>query len=145
MAKARGFRHENLMKKFPWIESFHSLNDAISRLEEAVVMPLDEHRIIIDATIQRFEFTFELFWKTLKRFMFLEGVETKTPRETLKKAYQFEWIDDEEIWLNMLADRNEMSHVYDDDKAKEIFAHIQKYAPIFRSVFLMLSEKLKEE
>ena len=133
------------MKKFPWIESFRSLNDAISRLEEAVVMPLDEHRIIIDATIQRFEFTFELFWKTLKRFMSLEGVETKTPRETLKKAFQFEWIDNEEMWLSMLADRNEMSHVYDEEKAKEIFCRIQKYAPIFRSVYSMLSEKLNEK
>lgn len=49
------------MNEYPWKESFESLGDALSRLEEAINLPLDDRRIILDATIQRFEFTFELF------------------------------------------------------------------------------------
>lgn len=94
------------MTEFPWKESFESLGEALTRLEEVLAMPLDEKRIVLDATIQRFEFTFELFWKTLKRFLLVEGIETRSPRETLKKAYQIKWLDDEQLWLNMLHDRN---------------------------------------
>jgi len=37
----------------------------------------------IDGTIQRFEFVIELYWKTLKRLLALEGINTYTPRESL--------------------------------------------------------------
>jgi nucleotidyltransferase substrate binding protein (TIGR01987 family) len=77
-----------MMKKKPWKESFEALGDALDRLEEALEISLDKNGIVIDATIQRFEFTFELFWKTLKKFMYREGIEVKTPRETLQTAYQ---------------------------------------------------------
>lgn len=126
------------MKDYHWKESFQSLGDALDRLQEVLDMPLDEHRVVLDATIQRFEFTFELFWKTLKRFLYLEGVETKSPRETLKMAYQLKWLNDEQLWLNMLRDRNETSHVYDEDKAKEIYNKIKQYYPHLRSIYQFL-------
>lgn len=131
------------MNHYAWKESFEALGDALERLEEVIDMPLDDRRIIADATIQRFEFTFELFWKTLKRVLLQEGIDAKTPKETLQKAFQLKWIDSEELWINMLRDRNETSHIYDEEKAKEIFEHIKVYFPSLKSAYELLSSKIK--
>lgn len=129
------------MKPFPWDKSFDSLGDALDRLEEILQLEPDEKRIVIDATIQRFEFTFELFWKTLKRFLQREGIVVDTPRETLMKAYQMHWINDEQIWLQMMRDRNSTSDIYDEAKAQEIYSRIREYQPRFRVVYSLLEKK----
>jgi nucleotidyltransferase substrate binding protein (TIGR01987 family) len=69
----------------------------------------------MDATIQRFEFTFELLWKTLRRFLQQEGVDTASPKNTLRHAYRRGILDQEQLWLDMLRDRNRSSHVYDEE------------------------------
>jgi nucleotidyltransferase substrate binding protein (TIGR01987 family) len=130
------------MKKNPWKESFQSLGEALDRLEEALAMTPDEHQILVDATIQRFEFTFELFWKTLKRFLQKEGIDTATPRETLQRAYQIKWIHNEQQWLNMLNDRNSTSHIYDEEMAKLIYKRIKGYFPLLKEAYLFLTQFL---
>lgn len=129
------------MKKKPWKESFEALGDALNRLEEALEIPLDKHRIVIDASIQRFEFTFELFWKTLKKILRTEGIEATTPRETLQTAYQLKWIHHEKNWLNMLNDRNETSHIYDEAMATKIYQNIRIYLPLLKETYSLLSKK----
>lgn len=117
-----------------------NLDNAMKRLEEA----LDEdpsNSLIVDGTIQRFEFTIELYWKTLKRLLLIEGIETKTPRETLKEAYQAGWLNREEDWLQMLRDRNATSHTYDEAAAREIVEHIHQYFPEMKKVFTLIKEK----
>ncbi|ETR69069.1 MAG: nucleotidyltransferase substrate binding protein, HI0074 family [Candidatus Magnetoglobus multicellularis str. Araruama] len=79
----------------------------------------------IDGTIQRFEFTFELFWKLLKVICFDEGVECKSPRKCLKMGYQLGFIKDEKAALLMLEDRNKTTHIYDEDMSRNIFANIK--------------------
>ena len=74
----------------------------------------------MDGTIQRFEFVIELFWKTLKRLLAAEGIQTGTPREAMQRAFEANWLGDETAWLQMLKDRNETSHVYDEASAKKI-------------------------
>jgi len=130
------------MSEFHWKKSYEFLGDAIERLNEVLTFPLDEHNVVVDAAIQRFEFSFELFWKTLKRILYEEGIETKTPRETLQKAYHLKWIDDEQLWLAMMHDRNQTSHLYDKEMAQEIFQHIKKYAPVLRKTYDQLLQKL---
>lgn len=129
------------MKRNPRKESYDALGEALDRLTEALSIPLDKNGIVIDATIQRFEFTFELFWKTLKKFLFKEGIDVKTPRETLQTAYQLKWIHHEKHWLNMLNDRNETSHIYDEAMAKRIYKNIKTYLPILKEAYNFLSEK----
>lgn len=82
---------------------------------------------MIDATIQRFEFSIELFWKTLKRQLAYEGIETTTPRETMKHAYKSGWLHEEAPWIDMLNDRNRSSHIYNEEMAIEIYDHIRSY------------------
>ena len=68
-----------------------------------------------EGVIQRFEYTFELAWKTLKDRLEHDGVTlaTVTPRAVIREAFQAKLIDDGETGTDMLADRNKVSHTYD--------------------------------
>lgn len=111
------------------------LSNALKRLEEVIKDPIDAHKAIVDATIQRFEFTFELFWKWLRRIICERGIEVNFPKDVLREAYKAKMIDDEEIWLKMLRDRNLTSHTYNEDLAMSIYKDIKIYAPLIREVF----------
>ena len=75
------------------------LGDAYSKLKHGVDTAKDE--LGKDGVIQRFEFTFELLWKTLKIFLEYEGIDVKSPRESLKEAFRVGFIEDEETCLDM--------------------------------------------
>lgn len=117
--------------------ALEELGRSLARLREAVEQPL-ENPLAVDGTIQRFEFTFELFWKAFKRLLEEEGLEPATPREALRAAFKAYWIRDEEAWLAMLADRNRTSHTYKRQLAEEIYEHIKGYLPELESVYRRL-------
>lgn len=104
-----------------------SFYKAIERLKEA---DKEYHKqgisdVIRDGFIQRFEFTYELSWKTTK--VFLEGtgiVDLNSPKSVIKEAYAQKLICDEKNWLLMLNDRNLSSHIYKEDVAIEIAERI---------------------
>jgi nucleotidyltransferase substrate binding protein (TIGR01987 family) len=96
-----------------------------ARLAEAAAQP--ETELIRDATIQRFEFTFEAIWKALKLYLERQGHDCGGPRPTLKKAFAENLIatpEEAELWLTMLEDRNLTSHAYDEALANRIYQHI---------------------
>ena len=106
-------------------ERKRELNDAVLRLGEAIVQP--ENDVIRDSVIQRFEFSFELTWKTLQLYLEREGLDAGSPRQALKSAFVQGIIPDEKeanIWLNMLEDRNLTTHTYHEDLAKTIYRKI---------------------
>lgn len=124
-------------------QSLVNLERALHRLEEALEQPMD-NSLYTDGVIQRFEFTVELFWKTLKRMLQDEGVAAHTPREAFQQAYAARWLDEDETWLHMLRDRNESSHVYDEKAALRILQHIREYAPVMRRTFSFLEARSRQ-
>jgi nucleotidyltransferase substrate binding protein (TIGR01987 family) len=113
---------------------FEKFKKALISLEEIYLQPNRVDRSNIDATIQRFEFTFELCWKFLKDFFLSQGMELNYPKEVIKTAYQARIINNEEIWLQMLIDRNTTSHTYDEELANKIFEAIKNYVPELRKI-----------
>ena len=112
------------------------LDKAIVSLEKAAQQSVDKERMIMDATIQRFEYTFELFWKSLRKKLSEDhGIEVFGPKPVLQNAYSSKLIDNEKMWLSMLDDRNLTSHVYKEELADEIYERIKRYAPFLRSEF----------
>lgn len=109
-------------------QTLESLGHALGRLKEALA-DTSGSELARDATIQRFEFVTELFWKTFKQLLALRGVVTGTLRDALKAAYRAGWIDDESAWLGMLEDCNLTSHTYHEATAIEIYQHIRKNFP----------------
>ena len=105
-----------------------ALGRALDRLGEALAQP-EDNPLAIDGTIQRFEFAMELYWKALRRLLLREGVATTTPREALQQAFRAGWLDDETAWLQMLRDRNETSHTYNEKTARRVYTSIRAGFP----------------
>ena len=99
--------------------------------------------------IGQFNLTFELSWKFLREFLLFHGVsnaETGSPREIIKSAYQFHFISDENVWLDMLKRRNQSVHIYDEEIAVELVNLIfDKYIPAFVNLRDELQQKILED
>lgn len=79
----------------------------------------------IDGTIKRFELCYELSWKLIKELLANLGIICKNPRNCFKQAVINDLIRDEEVWLNMIDDRNELVHLYACITSREIVEHIK--------------------
>ena len=116
------------MKKF----DNYSLNlNVLSKAEKEDL----ENEFIISGIIDKFFIQFELGWKVLKDLMRYEGrsiANTGSPREIIKAAYSVYDFIDEDVWLSMLRARNDMTHIYDKNAAKETVNKIlNEYIPAF--------------
>ncbi|EKD27536.1 MAG: nucleotidyltransferase substrate binding protein, HI0074 family [uncultured bacterium] len=120
------------------IEDF---KNALKRLDKVLKEDITKTDAIIDATIQRFEFTFELSWKLLKDILSYNGIEALNPRSTIKEAYQQKIIEDGDSWIQMLEDRNKTSHIYDEKEAKRIYDEIKN---IYFGLLSNLSKNTKD-
>lgn len=126
--------------------SLEKLEKAIVRLDEAVERARTEDELIQDGAIQRFEFTFELLWKTLKVYFEFLGKNFSSPREVLKEAFRIGLITDEQTFLTMLTDRNICSHVYDFETTRKIFSQIDsKYLKGIKNLAQGLKKAMKEK
>lgn len=127
------------MKRYE--ERKKELASATARLKEALQQK--ENDIVIDGTLHRFEFTFELAWKTIKDYLeysgIIDGIES--PREIIKTAYANGIINDGEEWIKMMLARNSLSHLYDEEKSREIYIEIKK---IYINLFESLNKKFSE-
>ncbi|MBU0502009.1 MAG: HI0074 family nucleotidyltransferase substrate-binding subunit [bacterium] len=118
--------------------SLVKLDQAFKKLKAGASQAADE--LAEDGVIQRFEFTCQLLWKTIKVFLKNSGVIAMTPREVLQEAFRLEWFTDEKVFLNMLEDRNKTSHIYDQKTSREVFERIKNdYIPAIERVLLKLS------
>jgi len=128
-----------------WQQRFENLGKALAQLEAACAQ--DEYSDLERAgLVQMFEFTMELAWNTLKDLLFYEGFETKTPREAIRKAFETEYLTEEETetLLDALTKRNVLSHTYDEKTAQEAERLVKhEFTPVFRALYDRLQRKRK--
>lgn len=127
------------MKRFE--ERKEDLKNAKDRLKEALTEEAND--LAIDGVLHRYEFTFELAWKTLKNYLEYLGVQldTGSPREIIKESFAHHLITNGEIWLKMMLARNSLSHLYDEENSRQIyyaikneyFAEIEKLVEFFEN------------
>ena len=87
---------------------------------------LSKGSIVVDGTIKRFEFTFELAWKLAQLILEYNNVQTRGPRLVIKEAFKLGLIKEGESWIDMLEDRNKTSHIYDEKQALKIYKKIKE-------------------
>lgn len=93
--------------------------------------------------IQFFEVSFELSWKVMKDFLTAEGYDVKSPRESIKKAFEYGLVSDGTLWLKALEKRNLASHTYDDQiliELEELITH--NYYPMMEEFREVIEKKL---
>ncbi|MFH1429720.1 MAG: HI0074 family nucleotidyltransferase substrate-binding subunit [Candidatus Margulisiibacteriota bacterium] len=112
--------------------------NAVRRFDDVLQKEKDEY--IRDSAIQRFEFTFELAWKTMKAYLAEKGNTVYSPRDAIKSVFQLGLIPDNQLWLNILKTRNMTAHVYNESMAENVYAQLADYVPLFQDLLTELSK-----
>lgn len=97
------------------------LEKALKSLERAVAQPKDEFSR--DSVIQRFEYTFELCWKVLQRWLEADRpLDDTSVRGILRTAATRGLIGNLDLWFEFQRARNLTSHTYNEVTAEEVYA-----------------------
>ncbi len=147
MRSHEGFRKCQAMSRERFIQRKAELGEALCRLSE--VLDLPETPVLRDAAIHRFEFTFELMWKTLQLYLHHQGFEAAGPRSVLRLAFEVglvPTVEEGDLWMAMLEDRNQTTHTYSEVVAIGIFRKIKStHAPLLLSLGSRIQSKVWEE
>ncbi|MBU2592815.1 MAG: nucleotidyltransferase substrate binding protein [Patescibacteria group bacterium] len=112
---------------------------AFDRLKEAI--PEVQDQLDKDGAIQRFEFVFELIWKTLKDYAEDKGrLDVASPKDTFRVAADLGVIDDPLVWFDFIKSRNEAAHLYNEQKADEIYSKIPGFISAVENLLLKISK-----
>lgn len=116
-----------------------SFEKAVERLDEA--LKAEKTVLNRDAAIQRFEFTVELSWKCVQKFLRDQKIICRSPKECFKEAFKFNLVEDDPQWITVFDDRNLTAHTYKEKIAEAIYNRLPNYLIIFKK----LLEKIKTE
>jgi nucleotidyltransferase substrate binding protein (TIGR01987 family) len=126
---------------YSWYEKFLDLSEALDKFEEVLHVSTQENPFMVEATIQTFEYTYELYWKVLKIICTEAGYEVLSPRQAFEQAYALELIEQERIWIEIMKTRNLTSHTYQRVVAHEIYDDCSQYYQVMRSDFTKLKTR----
>lgn len=125
------------MVQIRWKQRLQNFDKALKQLVLAVQLskerPLTELENI--GLLKTFEFTFELSWNVLKDYLTEQGIsEIIGSKGAFREAYKNGLIQNGETWMEMIQDRNLISHNYDENVSKEISERIKNYTELFKQL-----------
>jgi len=122
-------------------KAYFSLNESIEAYEKD-----SKNLFIRDSIIQRYEYTIELAWKTLKDYLEEEGfIDVSSPKKVIRQALKEGYITDP-AWLKALDDRNKTTHAYDEEMAQEVTKQIkEQYFFLLRDLYFVLKKEKTDE
>lgn len=131
-----------------WHYRFDNYRRVFLLLREALELERPLTQLEKEGVIQRFEYTMELAWKTLKDYLEAEGVVLTqvTPRAVLRRGFEAKILERGEIWQQELDARNKISHTYNVEDFEQVIADIRRhYLAALGELYDFLSaQKLKE-
>jgi nucleotidyltransferase substrate binding protein (TIGR01987 family) len=129
-------------KDIRWIQRFSYLKIAVIKLKEAVeIDSLSE--LEKEGLIQRFEYSYELAWKTLQDLLEAKGyLDIKGPTPVLQQSFQDGYITEGEEWMKLKKSRENTSHTYNKETAEEIVDNIiSSYYFLFEKLVIRIDEE----
>lgn len=132
-------------KDIRWIQRFQNFEKNLNHLNEALGVKSPD--ILQRAgMIQFFEMSFELSWNVMKDYLESLGfTDVRSPRDSIKKAFETGLVSNGQDWLEFLEDRNLTSHAYDEETAMEIENLIRvKYIQLLNELHNTFKSKLNE-
>ena len=132
-----------------------SLKKSCASLERAINVALvkksddktgiDEMETIKAGVIQNFEFTYELCWKFMKRWIevnvSLDIVDGVTRKELFRVSAENKLVLDVNKWMEFHKARNSTSHIYDEKIADEVFEISVSFLPYAKDFLMRLEQR----
>lgn len=121
-----------------WVQRFSNYRKALKQLEDAV--ELAGMRALTDlerqGLVQAFEYTYELAWNTIKDFYENQGeTGVQGSRDAFRLAFRRGLIEEGEVWMQMIKDRAQTSHTYNESTVQAIVKDVLTlYYPRFKSL-----------
>ncbi|MDR0305649.1 MAG: nucleotidyltransferase substrate binding protein [Chitinispirillales bacterium] len=120
-------------KDIRWKQRFQNFRKAFGLLRSALEdKNIDDFsELEQEGVVQRFEYTFELGWKTFKDYLEFSGVKITevTPLNVIKECAGMGIFDeagiDAKVYLDMRLSRNALSHTYDFERFKKIIIKVK--------------------
>jgi len=112
-----------------WLQRFGNYKRARAQLEGAVELMRSRELSDLEkqGVIQAFEFTWELAWNLLKDYLNWQGeTEITGARDAVREAFSRGLIEEGQVWMAMLQDRNRTAHTYNESTMREILASIKE-------------------
>jgi nucleotidyltransferase substrate binding protein (TIGR01987 family) len=107
------------MTDIRWQQRFQNFEKAFLLLKDAMLLP-ELNELERNGLVQRFEFTLEMAWKTMKDFLEDKGFDFKpSPKDTIRLAQESAYIDYAQELMDGLDLRNILSHDYSGEKFTE--------------------------
>ena len=134
----------NTNEDIRWRQRFRNFEKSYLQLHRTldITTPSEAERA---GLIQFFEITFELAWKLLKDYLEEQGFVVKSPKETIKQAFQIDLIEQGHTWIDALADRNLTTHTYDEKTALAIETKIRNdYFPLLKTLYHRFKDKTEK-
>ena len=130
------------LKDIRWKQRFENFDKSYKLLNKYAKQPITTE-LERAGIIQFFEMTFELAWKVLKDYLEAQEYLVKSPRETVKQAFQIGLIDNGHVWMDALSNRNLTTHTYDEELANKMTNEIiTMYLPELDKLYEKLSKEL---
>ncbi len=110
------------------------LRRALATLEEALDAP--DSGFVRDAIVKRFEYTYELSWRFMRRHLMWAALEAEpqTRRDLFRSAARAGLITDPEAWFAFHEARNLTAHTYNDRNAATVIDAARRLLPAARSL-----------
>ena len=128
-----------------WQQRLVNFDRALRLLREAMANgPEALNQLEKEGVIQRFEYCFELAWKTVKDYMETSGVvfDIVMPRQVIKYAFAAKVLADGATWIAMLDHRNLLSHTYNPAVFEQAVEAIhQRYLPQLEKLHRFLQQE----
>lgn len=131
---ASGERIESVFEQYK--KALNTLQIAVNLVESTDKSKEESYKLLRDGAIQRFEYTFEICWKLIKRIAEFKGYKCNSPRDSFKEGFKLEIISNEyeTVFLDMIEKRNLTAHTYNEETAVEIYNFIKENAlPAFKN------------
>ena len=131
-----------------WHYRFRNFSRAFSLLSRALEGEIEElNDLEKEGVIQRFEYTFQLSWNTLKDHLEHDGVvmQSVTPRSVIRTAAAAGMITDGQTWIQMLEDRRNTSYLYNIEMLDNVVGNIRdNYLTVLEALHQRLSMEMTE-
>ena len=106
-----------------WQQRFSNFERALKQIKNAAHLANERTLSELEqlGLIQAFEYTHELAWKTLKDFLEFKGNQNiYGSKDATREAFKLGLILKGEVWMDMIKNRNQTSHTYNEETANAI-------------------------